>query len=223
MEELNQLIAARLMLWIPLLLSLSVHEWAHARAAWQLGDDTAAMMGRLTLNPGAHIDPVGTVLLPLLGVPFGWAKPVPVNPMRFRSHVGMRKGMMLTALAGPVSNLVIAAAAIVALAMVVHFPPANEKLLRGLWDFLGMLMMLNVILAAFNMLPVPPLDGSRIADFFMPRKLRPQWEAFLQTGPVALAAVIILPMLLGINLFYWPLHIANMALVAVIRLFGAVV
>jgi Zn-dependent protease len=86
-----------------------------------------------------------------------------------------------------------------------------------------MLMALNVILAAFNMLPVPPLDGSRIADFFMPRKLRPQWEAFLQTGPVALAAVIVLPMIMGINLFYWPLHAAQMALIAVIRLLGAVV
>src|SRR5574340_802071 len=94
-----------LMMLIPLVLSLSVHEFAHAWSAWKLGDDTADRMGRLTLNPLAHVDPVGTLLLPLLGIPFGWAKPVPVQPHRFRPTVNMTTGMMLVAVAGPLANL----------------------------------------------------------------------------------------------------------------------
>src|SRR5574340_1315088 len=90
-----------LMMLIPLVLSLSVHEFAHAWSAWKLGDDTADRMGRLTLNPIAHVDPIGTLLLPLLGVPFGWARPVPVNPARFRRNVNMNTGMAMTAAAGP--------------------------------------------------------------------------------------------------------------------------
>src|SRR5689334_23219884 len=93
---------------IPLILSLTVHEWAHAYSAFRLGDDTASRQGRLTLNPIPHIDPIGTILCPLLGIPFGWAKPVPVNPLRFNRGVSMRTGMMITAAAGPLSNLVLA-------------------------------------------------------------------------------------------------------------------
>src|SRR5580698_8792478 len=93
---------------IPLILSLTVHEWAHAYSAFRLGDDTAARQGRLTLNPIPHIDPFGTILCPLLGIPFGWAKPVPVNPVRFNREISMRAGMMITAAAGPLSNLVLA-------------------------------------------------------------------------------------------------------------------
>src|SRR5688572_26569558 len=96
------------MMLIPLVLSLTVHEWAHAMSAYRLGDDTAAREGRLTLNPIVHIDPLGTLLLPLMGVPFGWAKPVPVVPTRFRRDVNMSTGMMITAAAGPFSNLVLA-------------------------------------------------------------------------------------------------------------------
>src|SRR6185369_11527845 len=97
----------RLMFLPIMLLSLTVHEWAHAYSAFRLGDDTAERQGRLTLDPIAHIDFFGTLLLPLLGVPFGWAKPVPVNPVRFDRRVPMRVGMLLTAAAGPVSNLLI--------------------------------------------------------------------------------------------------------------------
>src|SRR5258708_37531060 len=101
-------LTARMLFLIPLILSLSVHEWAHAWTAWMLGDRTAESEGRLTVNPLAHIDPVGTLLLPLLGVPFGWAKPVPINPAFFDHSVTMRTGVLLTALAGPVSNAAIA-------------------------------------------------------------------------------------------------------------------
>jgi Zn-dependent protease len=210
----------RVLFWIPLVLSLSIHEWAHAWAAWRLGDDTAMRMGRLTLNPLAHIDPIGTVLLPLLGVPFGWAKPVPFNPLGFRRGITMRKGAMLVAVAGPLSNLVVAAACIVAVALLARFAPqwinADN---RAVW-MLYVLILLNVILATFNMLPIPPLDGSRVADALMPRRLRPAWGDFCRLGPIALAAVILLPMLAGISLFEWPVRAASFLLRQLVVLMG---
>src|SRR5262252_9131058 len=111
------------MILVPLLLSLTVHEWAHAYSAHRLGDDTAERQGRLTLNPIPHIDLVGTLLLPLLGVPFGWAKPVPVNPARFKRTVNMRTGMLITAAAGPFSNLVLAILAAVILGIIHRTAP----------------------------------------------------------------------------------------------------
>ncbi len=188
-------------LLIPLVLSLSVHEWAHAYSAYRLGDDTAARLGRLTLNPISHIDPVGTLLLPLLGVPFGWAKPVPVNPARFDRKVSMRTGMMITASAGPVSNLVLAVLCVVVIGGMWRFGLRNEALER----LLGTSFELNVALAVFNMLPIPPLDGSRVADGLMPSRFRPAWEQFARVGPLALLAVIFLPQVLHVDLLGWPL------------------
>jgi Zn-dependent protease len=207
----NWLVNTLLML-IPLWLSLSVHECAHAWVAWRLGDDTAARLGRLTLNPLAHIDPVGTLLLPLLGIPFGWAKPVPVQPQRFRPGVPMRKGMMLVAIAGPIANLILATICIVCFATLARFYPVAIALGRatergaGLGRLLEMMIFLNVLLAAFNALPIPPLDGSRVADALMPRAFRPAWEGLCRLGPMALIAVIMLPRLVGVNLFYWPMQ-----------------
>ena len=104
--------------FIPVLLSLTVHEWAHAWTALRLGDDTAKMLGRVSLNPLDHIDPVGTLLLPLLGVPFGWAKPVPVNPSRFPAPAcGCRPACCWCAAAGPISNLILAAIGCASLAI----------------------------------------------------------------------------------------------------------
>ena len=182
----------RLLLLIPLALSLSVHEWAHAYAAHRLGDDTARLLGRLTLNPIAHVDPIGTVLLPLLGVPFGWAKPVPINPIRFRG-VSMRIGLVWTAAAGPLSNAVLAAASIAALAALAGTGAAGDPAV----DLLSTFALLNVILCLFNLLPIPPLDGSRIVDGLLPDRLRGPWEAFERVAPLALAAIIVLPMATG--------------------------
>ena len=213
-------IADRLLILIPLWFSLGVHECAHAWAARRLGDDTAERLGRLTLNPLAHIDPIGTLLLPLLGVPFGWAKPVPVNPLRFRREVNMRTGMMITAIAGPISNVCLTAISIVALAAVIRFAPQWAVPKHPVVQILVMMMYMNVVLATFNMLPIPPLDGSRIADALIPNAARPLWETYCQLGPFFLVAVIVLPRLQGINLFHWPLQIAGAVLKQMVTLFG---
>jgi Zn-dependent protease len=210
----------RLYILIPLWISLSVHECAHAWSAWRLGDDTAEKMGRLTLNPLAHIDPIGTLLLPLLGVPFGWAKPVPVDPTRFTHKVSMRNGMMLTAIAGPISNLCLSAASIVMLALMIHFQLWNVPAWEGAFKFFQMMMVLNVVLAVFNILPIPPLDGSRVADALMPDALRPAWTGFCRIGPIALIAVIFLPKYSGIDLFHWPLMAALSVVQELVILLG---
>src|SRR5687768_7374424 len=136
-------LSTRVMILIPLLLSLTVHEWAHAYSAYRLGDDTAEREGRLTLNPIAHIDPLGTLLLPLLGIPFGWARPVPVNPTRFRRDVSMRSGMMLTAAAGPASNVVIAVLASIVYGLLLRLRPEILLARIGVGELLLITIQMN--------------------------------------------------------------------------------
>jgi Zn-dependent protease len=174
---------------IPLVLSLTVHEWAHAYSAFRLGDDTAARMGRLTLNPIPHIDPIGTILCPLLGVPFGWAKPVPVVPSRFRRDVSMRAGTMITAAAGPLSNLALAVVCTILYGLALRFGLAH----RG--SPLGRLLMrggvgLNLALFVFNFFPVPPLDGSRVVDGLIPYRYRDQWNEVTRYSWILLLLLI---------------------------------
>lgn len=184
-EELIQ----RGMNFIVLVLSLSVHEWAHAWSAWKLGDDTAERQGRLTLNPVAHLDPIGTVLLPLLGIPFGWAKPVPINPLRFRRSVHMRTGIAVTAAAGPISNLVLAAICTVLLGVWwrVHPPYAGSDAPTA---FLSAGALVNVSLALFNLLPVPPLDGSRVAFRLLGDRFPRFWGAVERYAPFLFVALV---------------------------------
>lgn len=188
--DLTQTLLEAVMRIIPLVLSLTVHEFAHAWSAWKLGDDTAAAQGRLTLDPLAHIDPLGSLLLPALGVPFGWAKPVPVNPARFRRDVNMSTGMMLTALAGPLSNLLLAIASAVSYGLIQRFAPDTLASNRGLEIFLAFMLMGNVGLAIFNMLPIPPLDGSRVVEGLLPYRLRGAWEQVVMISPFLLLGVI---------------------------------
>ncbi len=176
---------------IPLVLSLTVHEYAHAWSAARLGDDTASRAGRLTLNPLAHIDLIGTVLLPLLGIPFGWARPVPINPARFRRSVRMSTGMMITASAGPLSNIVLAVLCTVGYGLLIRFAPEAALPGSGTRELLLMMVQLNVALAVFNLIPVPPLDGSRIVEGLMPLRFRTAWDHFTRLAPFLLLGVFI--------------------------------
>ena len=181
---------------IPMLLSLTVHEYAHAWTAARLGDDTAERLGRLTLNPIPHIDPVGTLLLPALsvifpGMPFfGWARPVPVDPTRFRRDVSMGAGMALTALAGPASNVLLAFLSAALFGLGYRFGVlVDQPAIRAL---LGSMMTLNLVLAIFNLVPIPPLDGSRFVDWLLPYRYRDPWHAVQQFSPFLLIGLFYL-------------------------------
>jgi Zn-dependent protease len=221
----QQVIIERLLLLILLWISLGVHEWAHAWAAWKLGDDTAAMLGRLTLNPLAHLDPIGTVLLPLLGIPFGWAKPVPVQPTRFRRAISMRKGMMIVALAGPLANfvqVVFGTALLIVLIRMYHasllsFSDATwEKITHLFVTYIAM----NISLAIFNFIPVPPLDGSHVVDALLPYSLRPAWTKFCNQAAIVFVALIVLPAVMGINFLGWPVGLALGLIGEIVRWFS---
>ena len=174
--------------FVALYLSLSFHEAAHAWMAYRHGDDTAYLMGRMTLNPIVHIDPIGTVFVPLLmvinlGIPLiGWAKPVPVNPLRFRD---MRKGEIQVSLAGPVSNFILASGALVAswmvLALALMFLKPGEPMhvVTMLLLFLRRLMILNLVLGLFNLIPISPLDGSHILRVLLPREAAEKYDRLL--------------------------------------------
>ena len=158
--------------FVVLLFSLSFHESAHAWTALRQGDSTAQALGRISLNPLVHIDPIGTVVMPLLmiftNVPLlGWAKPTPVNPRSFRS---LRRGQIIVSAAGPVSNMLLAlvftAALFVAVRLLPH--PLHEQPVAQL---LSLGIRLNVSLAIFNLLPLPPLDGSHVVEWALPNGL----------------------------------------------------
>ena len=150
--------------FVVLLLSLTVHEAAHAWSADILGDPTARHLGRVSLNPAVHIDPIGTLLFPLVsmvsGLPLiGWAKPVPVNPANLHGH--WQRKYMLIAAAGPASNLALAVVGAVGVRLI-GFEGGSAPATSQIFQFLLMLVVVNVLLAVFNMIPIPPLDGGNV-------------------------------------------------------------
>ncbi len=149
------------------LTALPVHECAHAYAAMRMGDHTAERQGRLTLNPFAHFDPIGTTAIILFG--FGWAKPVPINPLNFNNP---KKGMMLSALAGPLSNIGLAFLSMVFYKLVplLSYIGVGASFVSTLSTFFYYAMTINISLGVFNLIPIPPLDGSRIATYFLPQR-----------------------------------------------------
>lgn len=172
-----------------LTLSLSVHEAAHAWAAYRFGDDTAARMGRMTLNPLVHLDPVGSLMI-LTGMPLGWAKPVPVDPRRVRSP---RVGLPLIAFAGPLSNLIMGFLAAFAYGILIR-----HGISRGWNLFLTFFIFMNFGLAIFNLLPLAPLDGSKVVSLFLPPNLAMRYDAFLdRVGFWPLLLLFVLELLPG--------------------------
>jgi len=165
---------------VPLVFAIVFHEVAHGRTARMLGDNTAAELGRLSLNPLRHIDPFGTVILPLLlaltGAPvFGWAKPVPVNPRRLRNP---RWGMVLVAIAGPATNIALVLLAVAGLIFVAPLVNAQAGLaMQFIAASLVGFVTINLFLALFNMIPVPPFDGSKVLAGFLPDGVRQRFQS----------------------------------------------
>jgi len=191
--------------WVlPLVVAITFHEAAHAFVAWRFGDDTALQLGRVSFNPLRHIDPFGTILLPGLllmsGSPFvfGYAKPVPVN---FRNLKPPRAGMVMVALAGPATNIALALAAGLAFHVLPLVPPEGA---RWVAHNLVNAFTINILLAVFNMLPIPPLDGGRVAVGLLPAALARPLARLEPWGMLILIAfLIVLPVAgsqFGLNL-----------------------
>lgn len=176
---------------VAIILAITVHEFSHGFMAYLQGDMTARDHGRLTLNPLAHIDPIGTILIPailiLSGSPFlfGWAKPVPFNPNHLRSG---RFGAFLVGLAGPLSNFIMFALSGIFLKLVFpFFPPTNFLII-----FLAQLLVINLILGFFNLVPIAPLDGSKILFNLLPPRFDPIAEWLDRWGPYLLIVILVL-------------------------------
>lgn len=191
---------------IAILIALTVHEWAHAVVADRLGDPTPRSEGRLTLNPIAHLDPLGTLLFFIIR--FGWGKPVPINPRYFKN---IRRDSALVAIAGPISNLILA---FIAFFLLLAFAPQalqivssdslmmtagyGERLHAFFAEVLTKSLFINLGLMAFNLLPIAPLDGSKILQAFIPARYEYSFEKFMAQGPYILIGILIAERLLNI-------------------------
>jgi len=196
-EFLQDLVVPSIVLAMFLLVAFPIHEFAHAFAAFQLGDGTARLMGRLTLDPRAHFDPTGALLLAVsllaFGRGIGWAKPTPYNPMNLR---GGRWGEAIVSLAGPLSNFILAIAAAIPLRYII----ATGMDVPVLFQVLYLFIVINLLLMVFNLIPIPPLDGSKVLYAFLDPRTSWQVRSVLeQYGIFILLAAIFLPIFPGGN------------------------
>jgi Zn-dependent protease len=198
-----QIIPQLVIYMVVLLLAISAHEAAHAWMSNRFGDDTARLLGRITLNPVAHIDPIGTLLIPIVGfvlgsiggpvarIPLiGWGKPTPVNPLRWRNK---DLANVMVSAAGIMANLFIAICTFIifkVLLMTGWLADIPESLQEPVLIFLEMLLTINISLAVFNLLPFPPLDGSKILETFLPASAQPALAALEQYGFIILLLLI---------------------------------
>jgi Zn-dependent protease len=179
----------------PLLLAITFHEFFHGYVALKMGDPTARNAGRLTFNPLRHIDPFGFIAL--LIFKFGWARPVPINPANFHNY---RRGIVLTSLAGPLSNLTLAIP--FGLLLRVFPDPRTNQLLMPVWLMLQLGMSYNLILCAFNLIPIPPLDGSKALFSFLPSRYAPVEYWLERYGFMILIGLMVFEQLTGIPIFW---------------------
>lgn len=224
MPEINFLEFGRkfALFYLPFLFSLCVHEYAHGLVAKWKGDDTASVMGRLTLNPMAHIDWLGTVALPFLalmnpalGFFFGWAKPVPVNSRNLNNP---KKDMFWIALAGPLSNVILAILGSLVFVVVVMLAHQSTKF-NDLEHLFYMFVGLNLILAMFNMIPLHPLDGGKVLERFLPHGAN---QMLLQLEPYSIWLLLGFFLLGGGTIIFRPVYFATNVMMAVSKHLGYV-
>lgn len=210
-------VLTRIVIWaVPVLFSIVVHEVSHGWVAYKLGDDTAKRLGRLTLNPVSHIDIMGTVILPLMmillgGPVFGWAKPVPFNPYNFNPKHNVKNGIMFVALAGPCSNIILAfIASFIFVGAQTFFSGSGSFGYFVINQFAQALIFINLILAFINIVPIPPLDGSKVLMRFLPPRYEAQLYKLERYGFIivlilfatgALSKIILVPVQFLLNIF----------------------
>jgi Zn-dependent protease len=181
------------------LIAFTIHEFSHAWVATSFGDDTPRANGRLTLNPASHLDLMGTLMLLFAG--FGWARPVPVNPYALQRR--SPSALMWVSLAGPFSNFLLAVVAAMPLRLGLVRYTFSTGLFPSLFEFLIEFIFINLTLALFNLIPLAPLDGEKIAEYFFP----PSWARVMETirpyGPLILISILFVGPLIGLDLFGW--------------------
>jgi Zn-dependent protease len=194
--DIQEIIRSAIISIVPIIIAITFHEAAHGFVALKLGDRTAQALGRITLNPIKHIDPVGTILMPLMLYAlsggqflFGYAKPVPINPWNFRDH---RKGMAISAAAGPGMNILLALISAILLKGLIML---SGTIPQAIWEPIGLMLQssvfVNIFLASLNLLPVPPLDGGRIVAGLLPQDLANKYDELERYGMVIVIILLV--------------------------------